>query len=123
MAFLDETGLAELWALIKAEDDAVQENGVKIAYGSYTGTGTSKSGNENSLTFSFVPKVVVIGKGGYYGDFSWVRGQANGKSYVDSSQVQSVILTWSGNTISWYGSSAAIQLNESGSTYYYVAIG
>ena len=56
MAFLDETGLAELWSLVKAED----AKGVKIAAGSYVGTGTYGSSNPNSLTFDFVPKIVML---------------------------------------------------------------
>ena len=56
MAFLDETGLAELWTLVKAEDAERAEIEVK----SYTGTGTYGSANPNSLTFNFVPKIVFI---------------------------------------------------------------
>ena len=44
MAFLDETGLAELWSLIKGEDAEFLASAlsadVKIGTGSYTGTGT-----------------------------------------------------------------------------------
>lgn len=52
MAFLDETGLAELWSLVKAED----AKKVQMVTGSYTGTGTKTK----SLTFDFVPKFVLV---------------------------------------------------------------
>ena len=60
MAFLDEVGLAELWSLITAKDNALAASDVKIASGSYIGTGTYGSSNPSSLTFDFEPKVVML---------------------------------------------------------------
>lgn len=128
MAFLDETGLAELWSLIQAEDAEVVANGVKMAKGSYEGTGTYGESNPNSLTFEFKPKVFILN----YATGSRVTlpifyGATN--MYVCINAVSNVLggltldLTWSGNTVSWYGSSAIKQLNESGKTYNYIAIG
>jgi hypothetical protein len=50
MAFLDETGLAELWSLIQAEDVKYD----KVAKGSYVGTGTYREGNPNSLKYDML---------------------------------------------------------------------
>ena len=61
MAFLDETGLAELWSLVKAEDAEVLASCAKIVHGSYTGGNKSGSSYPNSLTFGFEPKVVFVG--------------------------------------------------------------
>lgn len=63
MAFLDETGLTELWKLIKARDDVVTtlaNTKCQIETGSYVGTGKYGSSNPTSLTFNFVPKLVII---------------------------------------------------------------
>jgi hypothetical protein len=76
MAFLDETGLAELWELIQAEDEEVLSACGKVAYGTFTGTNTVGASNPTVMTFDFEPKLVIIvrkktngsyGPGFYYG--------------------------------------------------------
>lgn len=105
----------------------------KVEVGSYVGTGTYGSSNPNSLTFGFEPKLVVISpkrhaeKDGYiYGGIPWINGNTTGCSYiiVNNYSSQKVYLSWDGKTVSWYSTnSAASQLNDSGITYYYIAIG
>lgn len=62
MAFLDETGLTELWSLVKAED----AKGAKVSVGEYSGTGkASKSDNNNATVINYpadctTPKMVII---------------------------------------------------------------
>lgn len=59
MAFLDETGLAELWSLIKAEDAKL----TKMAVGTYAGT-IPVNGNGGSfsktITVGFKPQFAMI---------------------------------------------------------------
>lgn len=139
MAFLDETGLATLWGLIKARD-------VKLAVGSYTGTGTYGPNNPNSLTFDFAPKILMVfrtdtGTGKANGNLarpdasvcyfiqnlnllttSYVSGRGFGaQSYMGPFGKKSS----DGKTISWYEdiNQAEYQLNKSGQTYSYVAFG
>lgn len=70
------------------------------------------------------------------GGFAWIRGATAGFSrqyfYGSQSGDARVVLTWDGNTVSWYGTSAAYQLNQGDTTgpyattvatYHYVAIG
>lgn len=127
MAFLDEVGLAELWSLIQAEDENLVASSVKIATGSYKGTGTSGSSNKNSLTFDFKPKVVFIVCDGGSGSSlipvtMYVWGGT--RMAVDlAASISESTVTVSGNTMSWYGGSANSQLNRSGDTFRYVAIG
>ena len=137
MAFLDETGLAELWELIKAEDAKLAAADVKIATGSYTGTGTYGESNPNSLTFDFEPKVILFAAFGtstyFYADVPFIRGSSFARTvyYVSNDDLhgRGVQLTWDGNTVSWYSDSsdsnwaAKYQLNVSGQVYRYVAIG
>lgn len=109
---------------------------VKIEAGSYVGTGTSGSSNPTSLTFSFEPKMVFISSGSSGDDTSiyWTLLQ-NGivkapSVYVSDTNMSNAIqgylinVSWTGNSVSFYGvRGGTVQLNMSGVTYHYVAIG
>lgn len=104
-------------------------SGVSIATGSYVGTGTAGAANKNSLTFAFVPKIVIIGgnkglqpvSGAWKDSFLWMQGQTDGYSYNSST---AIYFQQSGSTLTWWvTSNAAAQLNTSGMTYRWVAIG
>lgn len=117
-----ETKLTDvLGNLISIPADQIKD-GVKIATGSYTGTGTYGASNPNSLTFAFEPKLVFItgNSGSDRGIF--ILGQGRGE--LSSSYVTFYILS-SGKNMSWYSNSgsAQSQLNMNNQTYYYVAIG
>lgn len=110
-------------------DNAV--NGAKIEAGVYTGTGTYGSSNPCSLTFDFVPSILII-SGVLKSKSTTISGVGSvvmnisygyyGESYSEYSirgNVQSI-----GNQVQWYSDNAASeQMNTSGNTYYYVAIG
>ena len=99
---------------------------VRIATGSYTGTGTSGSSSPNSLTFGFVPKLVFVHKSSdgrlqmcaINGDSECMSGAVGSSQYT-------VKTAWENKKLSWYssGDSALRQLNESDVVYNYVAIG
>jgi hypothetical protein len=102
------------------------DNPVKIAVGTYTGTGTYGSTHKSSLTLPFASKVLfIIGPAGY-GYFSVII-PANGNwwrndntSNISTSDVCSI----TDNTVYWHNtSSASLQQNSSGKVYQYVAIG
>ena len=110
----------------------------KIETGSYVGTGTHGPNNPNTLTFSFVPKILFIFKNNIHSGFIREMGYSNmvimtHVSVVTSSYNSSVnfgdetYLTWDDNNkkVSWYStaSSAECQGNMSGVTYTYIAIG
>lgn len=99
---------------------------VKIETGYYTGTGTYGTANKNSLTFDFVPKFIAIcyestSDTGYNSGFIVCgAGGKGGGSSLANGLVSSVTST----TVYWYStSSAQVQLNTSGFTYKYVAVG
>lgn len=135
MAFLDETGLAELWSLVRSAD-------VKIETGSYVGTGKYGESNPNSITFSFAPKMVFMLKDKYELLFG-CKGDATG-NYRFFLPMYLMDTTYKGNqgftngrnqtyygkrsedgkTLYWYhDSTATAQLNSSVCEYYYLAIG
>ena len=95
----------------------------KIEVCSYVGTGTYGSGNKNSLTFDFVPAVLIItidNANNHYANSGYIVCNSGGHS----GQNGNIASTVSGNTVSWYsGNSAQAQLNNSNEKYYYVAIG
>lgn len=103
-------------------------NKVQMATGSYVGTGNAGIGSPNSLTFDFVPKLVIVGtsyglfiSSGYLKkSFVWFSGTET--AYVDSTEN---VFNLTDNTLSWYNRSnnADKQCNGNGGTYYYVAIG
>ena len=128
----------------------VQGNAVpvtRIETGSYVGTGTYGASNPNSLTFPFEPKVVFIvadiGDAGNSDSqnatgtfYFFVRGAQNTGTFGPSQNTDfrwKIFTTWGANSISWYrtagggsgasGGEAQVQMNRSGTTYYYVAIG
>lgn len=135
--YMDEARLEELWGLIKEQDEAVAalvSARAQIATGTYKGTGKAGESNKKSLTFGFVPKLVFIQSSGTDPHYTgiYISGQAHlGGFTIKASGTGGQINSFccdasvSGTKLSWYDdySNAYWQLNVSGSTYYYVAIG
>lgn len=98
---------------------------LRSARGSYIGTGTYGPGTPNSVQLPFTPSLLLIygeASSAMTGPYMWGNAHfyvANGTSIADN------IVSCSGNAISWYtsGGTAALQLNESGITYNWIAIG
>lgn len=124
-------------------------SGAKVEIVTYVGTGTIGQSTPTSVTFSFVPKLVWIAQGDYRGLTSW--GFTNHNETMLLEQVllmygapttlmnsddhastwnynQTLYFTWNGNTVEWYSKADSTnyggqQLNQSGKTYYALAIG
>ena len=107
----------------------------KIEFGSYVGTGTFGPGTQNTLIFSFAPKIVIIvadAEGGSHPGALFFAGQqySNGFGVTSSYGQYGLTLTWGSNTLSWTtkfisanAANAHWQLNASGVTYRYAVIG
>ena len=117
--------------LVAALGDA---GGVRIATGSYTGTGTYGANNPCSLTFPFVPKLVVVENNGlvsYWASetgsgFVVLNGQETyyGRINSTSSNNETITFEWQGNTINWYSASGkGRQCNTEGTVYRYLTLG
>lgn len=103
----------------------LQSEQVRIATGSYVGTGTYGASNPCSLTFDFAPRYIVITTGYTMSSFastdSWIRPVSSANGMAGS---HPCTITWLENGITWYGDySPDYQINKSGTTYYYLAIG
>jgi hypothetical protein len=95
----------------------------RIETGSYIGTGKYGSSNPCRLTFGFAPKYVSIwNRYEAQRHFFAVRGQVHGMSGETMTGTANFYITWGENNISWYSDDDVGQFN-SGSTYYYIAIG
>lgn len=101
--------------------DGLLAGGVKIQTGTYTGTGGYGSGNKNTLTLDFPPKFLMVWGGGAYN----AQGNSGTNFFVRYDYYYwDCVTTWSGNTVTWYSSdNDSVQMNDSGKTYYYLALG
>lgn len=114
--------------LISIPGDQIKD-GVRIATGSYIGTGTYGSSHPNSLTFEFEPKALCIVEDGQNteGGILWINPLKRGRAMpANTNNSYYCYLTWSGKTVSWYDiadRNSKYQHNVSGTTYHYIAIG
>mgnify|MGYP004649578991 CR=1 FL=1 len=133
-----ETKLSLVTPKGTVKTDEVNEalGSVKIETGTYTGTGTSGENSPNTLTFSFVPVVVIFTEKGnptygltinanYWSNVSSILWSSEVNYINKMGQYSSSYIKFSqnGNTLQWYGGDAKAQMNYSGTTYSYIAIG
>ena len=117
-------------AALKAHDDdiAALETAVagkgncQLYYTTYVGTGQVGASAPNSLTFPAQPLLVTI----LQPDGTGIRCQpgSTGATFYWGDETFSVILNWSGNTLSWYstGINPVYQQNLQGVTYHVYAL-
>ena len=130
------TAFAQLKSLL----DAVEGKVPQIAVGSYKGTGKVGSNNPNSLTFAFEPRAIFMlsllsGLHPAYNhdrlpvtalSTTYKQGFGFGENSQNTNPLYAKVSS-NRKTVYWYngGSSAyaSLQANDSGKTYYYIAIG
>lgn len=101
----------------------------RIATGSYTGTGTYGPSNPNSLTFGFIPKIVIVGTpnpsayGWDISSFLWTYGDTTVKVKSASNSGTTITFSVEGDVLSWYANSQTFQCNNKGQMFKYLAIG
>lgn len=99
-------------AQLKALQDLLEQKMGYRATGSYVGNDKYGTGNKNSLSFDFEPKMLIIN------GFAIAAGTKSIETYGNNAY-----FTWDGKTVSWYSAaSASAQLNSSATTYYYLAL-
>ena len=114
----------------KIEAALASAGNCKFAFGSYIGTGTYGTANPNTLTFDFVPKLLVImdntrtiTSDSNFLHIIWGYTEVFSTEGKNNDTVKNY-LSFSGNTVHWYNENSAIyQHNFSGDTYHYFAIG
>ena len=105
----------------------VQDNGLLLYTGQYTGTGTYGSSNPTSITFPFKP-IILIGPISLKVDGRAINivapMQTSYKQHYWFPYQEYLKISADGKTISWYNtSSTRDQFNDSGYIYYFAAIG
>ena len=101
----------------------------KIAVGSYTGSGSCGASSPRTLTFAFQPKLVIIVVNSW--DYlkagtALISGQSLSAGIgggTNSGACLGLTVSWSGNSVTWYGPSAEKQLDMENTGYFYCAIG
>ena len=95
----------------------------KIEFFTYTGTGTSGSGNPTRITFSRPPLFFLL-LGGTSLDSAWAAGSKSMPYlYVIYTQNNMTFeVNWNKNQVSFYSSQADWQFNESKTKYYVFAL-
>ena len=123
-----QTSLAGLATALAGVDGGLG----KIVTGTYTGTGGYGTSNRKTLTFSAPPKLLVVmptsnTANGQCGGFIALRGisSSRGGGIMDdvSGDWGQLYYTWSGNSVTWYGTgNEGSAQNLNGMTYHYFAI-
>ena len=102
---------------------------LKIAVGTYIGSGTAGAGSPNTLDFSSTlgraPALVVVQ---LQGDDDYCAVMVRGASITHAtthgtSNDRRMYLTWSGTRLSWYAAYPGYQLNAPNTLYCYFAVG
>ena len=101
----------------------------KIAVGSYTGSGSCGASSPRTLTFAFQPKLVIIVVNSW--DYlkagtALISGQSLSAGIgggTNSGACLGLTVSWSGNSVTWYGPSAEKQLDIENCEYFYCAVG
>ena len=101
----------------------------KIAVGSYTGSGSCGASSPRTLTFAFQPKIVIVVENSW--DYlkagtALISGQSLSAGIgggTNSGACLSLTVSWSGNSVTWYGPSAEKQLDIENCEYFYCAVG
>lgn len=115
-------------AVIGKGGEDVNEILDRVFSGTYTGTGTSGSQNPCQLRLSFVPRFMfVYSNGATPASGWWVRtadATTSAQGTMETTGGTATVMWDNDNmTLSWYASSAAVQLNASGTVYGYLVIG
>lgn len=132
MAFGGITG-KQTTTYTNEEIDGMIQGVPKIEIGSYTGTGTYGVDNPNSLTFSFLPKIVLLCVSSNNPEAGFITSSFNAIPWGVQRQIgltssftnpNANTFSFSGTTMSWYNDRIAnSQLNNADTVYYYIALG
>ena len=104
---------------------------LKLATGSYVGTGTKGSENPTKITFPGTPLVWGIpgkqyanspGSFGYTGDLQIFVGKVTRIEYYIGNSTRTCNVSWSGNTASLWATESFVQMNEADHTYFWYCI-
>lgn len=119
----DKSSLSTLQTTISSQGTELALRNCRFITGTYTGTGKIGSDNPNTITFPYKPVFLHVSSTEHPAYFSAVQGQPHVYGHANSTNSH-LYVTWNNRSVSWYviTNSAAGQLNESRTVYYYFAI-
>jgi len=96
---------------------------LQFAVGTYSGTDVYGSDHPNSISFDFLPQVVIIhrltGSANPYSDFLLFSHNATSMTLAGVSGSGTVHYSWSGNDLTWYSEDGVyFQFNTGGFEYF-----
>ena len=108
---------------IAALETAVENKGnCTVWTTSYVGNGQCGAAAPTSITFPKQPLYCIVsGSTGRMGFFQRGQTASTGIKIDFNEPCYWLSVTWSGNTLSWWGATVWEQLNDSGSTYFVLA--
>ena len=119
-------------AAITADLGAAGKN-ARIAWGTYTGTGTFGEANKRTLDVGFYPVLALVGDPQDVANTAWpsifLRGGGVAQPDWSVNMRQTMTVQWTDTAFSWYVTNDTTAYtgyamnNASGRTYYYVVIG
>ena len=101
----------------------------RIAWGSYTGTGTTGAASPNTLQFDFYPVLVLVApvkpSGSTQNPSIFLRGRDKASSQPEGGNDYQLTAAWTDNALSWYSTDtyAGYQHNFKGNVYCYAVLG
>lgn len=96
----------------------------RIAWGTYTGTGTHGQDHPTSLTFDFFPVLVIVGCAEHANNTEWPTIMLRGVGICKGDNVTyPSALTWTDNGVIWWNYDSEEYQNNAVRTYYYAAVG
>lgn len=114
--------------------DGLLASAPRIQTGSYVGDGTKDAENAITLTFDFVPKVVIVmceegaaingsAQSAFYSN--WFLGLYGTKviQVRNSTSGHELTMTWNNNSVSWWSTGPMSHMNQNNYTYNYFALG
>ena len=108
---------AMIEAALEAQAAAIANCGnCKIVTGNYAGNNKTGPSNPVTLTFPVAPLAVFV-----IGDRAMIALRPNPTGHITDGGI--VNLRWTGANLAWYhNDNAYLQMNVSGTTYYYIAL-
>ena len=102
----------------------------RIAFGEYSGTGTTGADNPNALNFDFYPVLIAVAAAENFRStdrvYFFLRPRTVVKSpYAGTTEPTDIKVQWADGGVSWYVTTgkATHQLNSNNITYYYTVLG
>ena len=128
---VDTATFADLQAAVSAlaANLGVHGHNCRIAWGSYTGTGTTGAASPNTLQFDFYPVLVLVApvkpSGSTQNPSIFLRGRDKASSQPEGGNDYQLTAAWTDNALSWYSTDtyAGYQHNFKGNVYCYAVLG